>query len=84
MEISIENKLIKAEKTFHQWKKISFSERQKFLQKLSKVLLKNKEKFAKIITNEMNKPISQSIAEIEKCALMIDYYAKAENVLKPE
>ena len=84
MEISIENKLIKSEKTFHQWKKISFSERQKFLQKLSKVLLKNKEKFAKIITNEMNKPISQSIAEIEKCALMIDYYAKAENVLKPE
>lgn len=32
----------------------------------------------------MNKPISQSIAEIEKCALMMNYYAKAENILKPE
>ena len=32
----------------------------------------------------MNKPITQSIAEIEKCAGMIDYYSKAENILKPE
>ena len=28
--------------------------------------------------------ISQSIAEIKKCALMTRYYAEAENILKPE
>jgi hypothetical protein len=32
----------------------------------------------------MKKPISQSVAEIEKCATLCDYYAVAENVLKPE
>jgi succinate-semialdehyde dehydrogenase/glutarate-semialdehyde dehydrogenase len=32
----------------------------------------------------MNKPISESIAEVEKCALMMNYYADAENILKPE
>src|SRR5690606_21569109 len=33
---------------------------------------------------EMKKPISQSIAEVEKCALMTRYYANAKNVLAPE
>jgi succinate-semialdehyde dehydrogenase/glutarate-semialdehyde dehydrogenase len=32
----------------------------------------------------MNKPISQSVAEIEKCAGLCDYYAKVENILKSE
>lgn len=84
MEKSIENKLIKADKAFHEWKKIPFKEKQKRLANLSSLLILNKEKFGKIITKEMNKPVSQSISEIEKCALMADYYANAENVLKPE
>ncbi|MDO5616160.1 MAG: aldehyde dehydrogenase family protein, partial [Cruoricaptor ignavus] len=35
-----------------------------------------------IITREMHKPISQSWAEIEKCATLCDYYANIENVLE--
>ena len=73
-----------AHKTFLDWKKVPFKERQELLLKLADVLEKDKEKFAKLITTEMHKPISQSIAEIEKSAGMIRYYAKAENVLKPE
>ncbi|WP_185146660.1 aldehyde dehydrogenase family protein [Chryseobacterium sp.] len=84
MQKNIQNKLKTADKAFHDWKKIPFGERQKLLKKLAKILKNNSEKYAKIITGEMNKPISQSIAEVEKCALMIDYYAKASNVLKPE
>lgn len=73
-----------AHQAFSDWKKNSFQDRQKLLLKLAEVLEKNKEKYAKIITTEMHKPISQSTAEIEKSAGMIKFYAQAENVLKPE
>lgn len=84
MEKKIQNKLEKSQKTFLEWKKTSFSERKKLLSQLSKILMKRKQEFAEIITKEMNKPISQSVSEIEKCAGMIDFYAKSENILKPE
>lgn len=73
-----------ADKTFSDWKKVPFEDRQKLLLKLGNVLEKNKEKYAETITKEMHKPIAQSIAEIEKSVGMIRYYATADNVLKPE
>src|SRR6218665_1461295 len=73
-----------AHKAFLDWKKVPFTDRQKLLLRLAEVLEKNKEKYAEIITREMHKPISQSIAEIEKSAGMIKFYAQAENVLNPE
>lgn len=84
MEKSLQNKLNNSQKAFQKWKEIPFEERQKLFKNISKILLERKEEFAKIITKEMNKPISQSVAEIEKCAVMCDYYAKAENILNPE
>lgn len=82
--MSLQKKLETADKTFRNWKTISFAERQKLLLKLAKVLDQNKKSYAQNITAEMKKPISQSLAEIEKCALMTRYYASAKNVLAPE
>lgn len=79
-----EKKLNLAHKTFLTWKSIPFEEKQKLVKELAKVLDDQAEKYGAIITQEMNKPISQSIAEVNKCALMIRYYANAENILKPE
>jgi len=84
MELSIENKLIKADEAFKQWKNVSFADRQKLIAKAAELFKNKAEEFGKIITEEMNKPVSQSISEVEKCALMMNYYATAENVLKPE
>lgn len=84
MENLIENKLLKAEKTFQEWKTIPFEKKQKLIAKASEIFKNKSEFFGEIITNEMNKPISQSIAEVEKCALMMNYYAEAENILLPE
>ncbi len=82
--MDIENKLKLADQTFNDWKTVSFKDKQKLLKNLAKVLDKNAEKFGKLITKEMNKPITQSIAEVQKCALMVRYYADADNILKPE
>lgn len=66
--------LQKASNAFLIWKTKNLFERLVFLPKLATILLENKEGYAKVITNEMHKPISQSIAEIEKCALLCNYY----------
>ncbi|KUJ57205.1 aldehyde dehydrogenase family protein [Chryseobacterium aquaticum] len=84
MEQSIENKLLKADEAFKQWKNVPFSDRQKLIAKAAELFKNKSEEFGEIITKEMNKPISQAISEVEKCALMMNYYVEAENVLKPE
>ncbi len=84
MEKLIESKLIKADSAFKQWKNITFEERQRLIAKAAELFRSRSEEFGTIITKEMNKPISQSIAEVEKCAVMMDYYANAENVLSPD
>ncbi len=84
MTNKIQKKLQAADKAFQGWKTVSFGERKRLFKKLAKLLDKNTASLAAIITAEMGKPISQSVAEVEKCALMTRYYANAENVLKPE
>lgn len=80
---NIEKSIDKAQEAFFSWRKTSISERSKLFEKLAKVLEKNKNKYAKTMTLEMGKPISQSISEIEKCAWVCKYYAEnAENQLE--
>ena len=56
-----------------------------YIAKLADNLRADKRKYAEIITREMGKPIRESVAEIEKCALACDYYAQnAEEFLEPE
>ncbi|MBS1571554.1 MAG: aldehyde dehydrogenase family protein [Bacteroidetes bacterium] len=66
------------------WKELSFDKRQKYLLQLSNLLRAKKEELGVIITQDMHKPISQAIAEIEKCAGLCEYYAKIGNVLQIE
>ena len=84
MQLIVQNTLQQSQESFRNWKKIPFEERKKNFAQLAEILRKRKQEFGEIITQEMKKPISQSVAEIEKCATLCDYYANAENVLKPE
>jgi succinate-semialdehyde dehydrogenase/glutarate-semialdehyde dehydrogenase len=65
-----------AQKQYLQWKDISISERAVFLQNCAEILRNNKNQYAKTISLEMGKPISQAEAEVEKCAWVCDYYAE--------
>ena len=81
----VEKAVDDAQQAFIAWRKTDFAKRSKLMQNLATVLKKNKEKYAEIMTLEMGKPITQAIAEVEKCAWVCDYYAEnAENQLKPK
>lgn len=71
----IEEKINRAEQAFHTWRDTSFDARAIHLKNVASELTKNKEDYAHMITLEMGKPITQSIAEIEKCAWVCTYYS---------
>ncbi|MGH9955088.1 MAG: aldehyde dehydrogenase family protein, partial [Nitrososphaeraceae archaeon] len=67
------------------WKKLDVAERAEYMRRLGRVMRKNREEYARLVTEEMGKPIRQSLAEIEKCAWVCDYYAEhAEAFLRDE
>ncbi|MBA7710474.1 Aldehyde dehydrogenase [subsurface metagenome] len=73
------------DEAFHSWRKTGFAERSALLKNAAGVLRDNKEEHAILMTREMGKPITESRAEIAKCAWVCDYYAdRAEAFLQPE
>lgn len=74
-----------ANEAFKSWKETSFSDRSELMKNAAKVLRQNSEEYSVLMTMEMGKPITQSRAEVEKCAWVCDYYAdNAEEFLKDE
>jgi len=62
-----------------------FSKRRDYLRNVAHILRDDQDSLAKLITNEMGKPITQAMGEVEKCAILCEYYAKeAETLLQPE
>ena len=81
----VNQKTKNARNSFENWKKLDISERCTYMRRLGRVMKKNKEDYSKLITEEMGKPIRQSLAEIEKCAWVCDYYSEhAESFLRDE
>ena len=64
-----------AHEAFLAWSRSPFSRRSALLAGAAAILRAEKNSLARTMTDEMGKPILQSIAEIEKCALVCDYYA---------
>jgi len=57
------------------WRTTSFAHRSKLMHKAAEILRKNMDKYARLITIEMGKVITESKAEVEKCAWVCEYYA---------
>jgi succinate-semialdehyde dehydrogenase/glutarate-semialdehyde dehydrogenase len=59
-----------------EWRRLPIGERCAHLLGLARALRGRKDEFARLITAEMGKPITQSEAEIEKCAWGAEVYAQ--------
>jgi acyl-CoA reductase-like NAD-dependent aldehyde dehydrogenase len=72
-EAELKNKITKSREAFSKWK-VDPKKRSMFLHLLSEELRKNKEYLAKTATQEMGKPLKESLAEVEKCAWAMEFY----------
>ncbi|GAB2893613.1 aldehyde dehydrogenase family protein [Microbulbifer echini] len=57
------------------WKNVSVPERSEFLRRTADILLADRNMLGQLMTTEMGKPLTQAIAEVEKCALACKFYA---------
>ncbi len=74
-DTEIENALALAEQAFKQYRGTSIEQRATWMHKAGDILEQNAEKYGKIMTLEMGKPLSGAIAEAKKSALVCRYYA---------
>jgi succinate-semialdehyde dehydrogenase/glutarate-semialdehyde dehydrogenase len=75
----------RAARTFEEWRTSDFGTRAARLKAAGAELRAQLEEYARTITLEMGKPITQSRAEVEKCAWVCDWYADhAETQLAEE
>lgn len=84
-EKNITGKIEKAQKAWLTWKESSFLQRASLLINTAKVLRERKEELASLMAIEIGKPVKAGIQEIEKCALVCEYYAEnGEQFLKDD
>ncbi|MDB5635705.1 MAG: Aldehyde Dehydrogenase [Bradyrhizobium sp.] len=75
----------KAHQAFLAWRRIDFSSRASLMHRAAQVLRENAGQYAKLMAQEMGKPIRDGVAEIQKCAVACDFYAdSAGRFLAPE
>lgn len=80
---ALETKIERSWQVFNNHKNSEFSSRKEKMLKTAAILRRDSHYFAKTISSEMGKLISEAEAEVNKCAWVCEYYAEhAENFLK--
>jgi succinate-semialdehyde dehydrogenase/glutarate-semialdehyde dehydrogenase len=78
-------KIDKSNMAYKTWKNTTFDERKKIMLEMARLYKENARELGELATLEMGKPIKQAIAEAEKCATALEYYANnAEKQLAEE
>jgi len=72
---SVERTLAAAAAAQRVWREQAVQQRVGLLTALARVLRLHKADYARLITLEMGKPLTEAIGEIEKCAVTCEYYA---------
>ncbi|HKZ61974.1 MAG TPA: aldehyde dehydrogenase family protein, partial [Nitrososphaera sp.] len=58
----VSRKVKAARDAFAKWKQLDLAERAEYMRRLGRVMRKNREEYARLVTEEMGKPIRQSLA----------------------
>lgn len=74
-DAEIEAKLSLAQAQFLKYRWLPIEQKSEWLHQAANLLEQEKERFAKLMTLEMGKPLKAAIAEVEKCALVCRFYA---------
>jgi succinate-semialdehyde dehydrogenase / glutarate-semialdehyde dehydrogenase len=67
--------IARAHQAWLSWRETSFSTRSSVMKKAAEELRRRKAEFARLMADEMGKPLAQGSAEVDKCAWVCDYYA---------
>ncbi len=69
------NSIAKAHQAYQSWRTTSFDDRKQVISKFAEQLRERSDEFARLITLDMGKRISESRKEIEFCAEIAEFYA---------
>ena len=70
---------------FLSWRGTSMEERSRLVRNLAGILRERQNNFAELMTREMGKPLREARGEIEKCAMVCEFYAeRAPGFLAPQ
>jgi succinate-semialdehyde dehydrogenase / glutarate-semialdehyde dehydrogenase len=61
---------------FLKWRRTSFAERATMMREAAKILRGSAGEYARLMAQEMGKPVRDGVAEVEKCASGCDFYAE--------
>jgi succinate-semialdehyde dehydrogenase/glutarate-semialdehyde dehydrogenase len=77
--------IVKAHEAWRSWRETPFAKRASLMKRAAGMLRQRNRELARLMADEMGKPLAQGSAEIEKCAWGCDYYAdNAETHLAPD
>jgi succinate-semialdehyde dehydrogenase/glutarate-semialdehyde dehydrogenase len=75
----------KVHQAFVGWRRVTLAERAHLIRKVAQLLRGNAGEYARLMAQEMGKPVRDGIAEAQKCAFCCEFYAEnAARFLAPE
>ena len=81
----VKEAITQSHKAFLGWRQTAFSQRSDHMQQAAAVLREQADELARLMAQEMGKPVKDGRAEAEKCAWVCEYYAEnAERFLQSE
>ena len=81
----VQDILEQAQSAFQSWRNTDYPHRAGLMKNAAGVLERNKARYAKLMSLEMGKPITQAEGEVDKCIWVCNYYAdNAETMLADE
>ena len=82
---ALERALASAADAFTSWRRVPYADRAAPMRRVGALLRERRDALAALMTAEMGKPITQALGEVDKCALVCDFYADgAARMLTPE